>query len=70
MSATTTLGHVENSLETAQGFLNQTQKVVAELEAVHERTARLASVLRQAAIGLAVGGVLLGVLAIRNHHGD
>jgi hypothetical protein len=40
---------------------------VTGLDEAHQRVERLAAVLRQAAIGLVIGGILLGALAIRRH---
>ena len=68
MTAANALGHVENSIETAQAVLDHAQKVVTQLDAVHDRAARLASTLRQATFGLLAGGALLvGMLALRHH---
>jgi hypothetical protein len=61
------LEHVETSIETAQGILDRVQRVVTGLDEANQRVERLANVLRQAAIALVVGGVLLGALAIRRH---
>jgi hypothetical protein len=63
------LDHVETSIESAQALLDRAQTVVTGLDAAHQRVERLASLLRQAAIGLAVGGVLLAALAIRHRSG-
>jgi hypothetical protein len=59
------LQHVETSIESAQAVLDRVQGVVTSLDEAHQRVERLAGVLRQTAIALAIGGVLLGVLAVR-----
>jgi hypothetical protein len=59
------LEHMETSIESAQGLLDHAQRVVTALDEAHQRVERLAAVLRQAAIGLVIGGILLGALAIR-----
>jgi hypothetical protein len=59
------LEHMETSIESAQALLDHAQKVATGLDAAHQRVERLAAVLRQAAIGLVTGGILLGALAIR-----
>ena len=58
---------METSIETAQAVLDRAQSVVTGLEEAHQRVERLAALLRQAAIALVIGGILLGVLAIRRH---
>jgi len=61
------LEHVETSIDSAQAVLDRVQRVVTGLDEANQRVERLAGVLRQAAIALVVGGVLLGVLALRRH---
>ena len=61
------LEHVETSIDSAQAVLDRVQRVVTGLDEANQRVEHLASVLRQAAIALVVGGVLLGVLALRRH---
>jgi hypothetical protein len=68
--AASTLDHIESSIETAQGVLDRAQEIVTGLDAAHQRVERLATVLRQTAIAVVVGGVLLGVLAVRRHRAD
>jgi hypothetical protein len=69
VSASSRLDHVESSIDSAQAILDRAQAVVTGLDAAHQRVERLAAVLRQAAIGLVVGGVVLTVLAVR-HRAD
>jgi hypothetical protein len=65
VNANTKLEHMETSIESAQVLLDHAQKVVTGLDAANHRVERLATVLRQAAIGLVIGGTLLGALVIR-----
>jgi tetrahydromethanopterin S-methyltransferase subunit B len=67
VNATNRLEHMETSIESAQRLLDHAQTVVTGLDAAHQRVERLAGLLRQAAIGLVIGGILLGALAIRHH---
>jgi tetrahydromethanopterin S-methyltransferase subunit B len=67
VNATNRLEHMETSIESAQRLLDHAQTVVTGLDATHQRVERLAGLLRQAAIGLVIGGILLGALAIRHH---
>jgi hypothetical protein len=61
------LEHVETSIDSAQAVLDRVQRVVTGLDEANQRVERVANVLRQAAIALVVGGVLLGALALRRH---
>jgi len=65
VNVTNKLEHVETSIESAQALLDHAQKVVTGLDEAHHRVERLATVLRQAAVGMVVAGILLGALAIR-----
>ena len=67
VNATNRLEHMETSIESAQRLLDHARTVVTGLDATHQRVERLAGLLRQAAIGLVIGGILLGALAIRHH---
>jgi hypothetical protein len=68
-TADSTIGHLETSIESAQGLLDRAQKVVTGLDAANQRVERMATVLRQAAIGLVVGSVVLGALVVRQRRG-
>ena len=65
MNVTNKLEHMETSIESAQALLDRAQKVVTGLDEANHRVEHLATVLRQAAVGLVVAGILLGALAIR-----
>jgi len=65
VNVSNSLEHMETSIESAQALLDHAQTVVTGLETAHQRVERLAAVLRQAAIGLVIGSILLSALAIR-----
>jgi hypothetical protein len=67
VNASNRLEHVETSIESAQAVLDRAQRVVTGLDEAHQRVERLAAVLRQAAIALVVGGLLLAALAAHRH---
>jgi hypothetical protein len=67
MAVGNTLEHIQTSVDTAQGLLDHAQNVLTGLEAAQQRVDKVASVLREATAGLIVGGLLLGVLVVRQH---
>jgi paraquat-inducible protein B len=67
MAVGNTLEHIQTSVDTAQGLLDHAQNVLTGLEAAQQRVDKVASVLRHATAGLIVGGLLLGVLVVRQH---